>query len=52
MDEARKLSAAKNKKGALFCLKRKKMYEKEIEKIDGARINIESQVIFKLKIDY
>lgn len=45
LDEARKLSAAKNKKGALFCLKRKKMYEKEIEKIDGARINIESQVM-------
>jgi charged multivesicular body protein 4 len=45
LDEARAKSAAKDKKGALFCLKRKKMYENEINKIDGARINIESQVM-------
>ena len=43
--EAKRKSKAKDKKGALFCLKRKKMYEKEVAKIDGARLNIEQQVI-------
>jgi charged multivesicular body protein 4 len=31
--EAKRKSAAKDKRGAIFCLKRKKMYESEIEKL-------------------
>jgi hypothetical protein len=34
--EARQKSAAKDKRGALFCLKRKKMMEAEVSKIQGA----------------
>jgi len=36
---------AKDKKGAMLCLKRKKMYEGEISKIQGARITMEQQVL-------
>jgi len=36
---------AKDKKGAMLCLKRKKMYEGEITKIQGARITMEQQVL-------
>jgi len=43
--EARQKMAAKDKKGAMFCLKRKKLYEGEINKLQGARITLENQVI-------
>mmetsp|Transcript_8845 Transcript_8845/g.28046 ORF Transcript_8845/g.28046 Transcript_8845/m.28046 type:complete len:226 (-) Transcript_8845:180-857(-) len=43
--EARQKMAKKDKRGALYCLKRKKMYEKEIEKINGARLTLEQQMI-------
>lgn len=31
--------------GALFELKRKKMYEKEIDKLQGARVTMDSQIM-------
>lgn len=43
--EAKKRSARKDKRGALFCLKRKKMYENEIAKLQGARMTLESQIM-------
>ena len=43
--EAKKKMAAKDKKGALMCLKRKKAYEAQRDKLSGARMNIESQVM-------
>lgn len=43
--EARSKMAKKDKRGALYCLKRKKMYESEIEKINGARLTLEQQMI-------
>lgn len=43
--EAKAKSQAKDKKAALFALKRKKMYEGEINKINGARMTLEQQVI-------
>ena len=42
--DAKAKSAAKDKKGALFALKKKKMYEGEIDKLNGARMTLESQV--------
>ena len=41
--EAKKKAANKDKRGAIFCLKRKKMYEVEIEKLQGARMTLETQ---------
>jgi Snf7 len=35
LNEAKEKAAKKDKKGAIFCLKRKKMYENEIEKLQG-----------------
>lgn len=43
MAEAKRKSAAKDKKGAIFCLKRKKMYEAEVQKLQGARMTLETQ---------
>lgn len=43
--EARARSAKKDKKGALMALKRKKLYEKEIQKYQGARLTLEQQII-------
>ncbi|RIA88601.1 Snf7 family [Glomus cerebriforme] len=40
-----KSNAATNKRAALMALKRKKQYENQIEKISGARITIEAQVM-------
>ncbi|KAG5177041.1 Snf7-domain-containing protein [Tribonema minus] len=40
-----KAKSQTDKKGALFALKRKKMYEAEINKINGARITLEQQKI-------
>eukprot|EP00696_Hemimastix_kukwesjijk_P002395 gnl/Hemi2/12939_TR4422_c0_g1_i1.p1 gnl/Hemi2/12939_TR4422_c0_g1~~gnl/Hemi2/12939_TR4422_c0_g1_i1.p1 ORF type:complete len:236 (+),score=87.20 gnl/Hemi2/12939_TR4422_c0_g1_i1:136-843(+) len=45
MAEARKCSAAKNKRGALAALKRKKLLEGQIEKIHGARLTIDNQIM-------
>ena len=43
--EAKAKMAKKDRRGALFCLKKKKMYEAEIEKLNGARLTLESQII-------
>jgi len=43
--EAKKAMAAKNKKAAMMCLKRKKTYEAQMEKIYGAKLTIEQQVM-------
>jgi len=43
--EAKKFMQQKNKRAALMCLKRKKTYETQIEKIAGARMTIEQQVM-------
>jgi len=43
--EAKKFMQQKNKRAALMCLKRKKTYESQIEKIAGARMTIEQQVM-------
>eukprot|EP01115_Flamella_aegyptia_P006215 TRINITY_DN26198_c0_g1_i1.p1 TRINITY_DN26198_c0_g1~~TRINITY_DN26198_c0_g1_i1.p1 ORF type:complete len:221 (+),score=91.13 TRINITY_DN26198_c0_g1_i1:60-722(+) len=40
-----KLNATKNRKAALMALKRKKQYEQQIEKIQGARLTIEQQMM-------
>jgi len=45
LEDAKKKSAAKDKRGAIFALKRKKMYEAEIEKLQGARMTLETQVM-------
>lgn len=41
--DAKRLIAAKNKSGALAALKRKKMYEGQLGKINGTRMTIENQ---------
>lgn len=43
--EARKFMAAKNKRAALMCLKKKKTYEAQIEKISGATMTIQTQLM-------
>ncbi|KAG2520900.1 hypothetical protein JM18_006880 [Phytophthora kernoviae] len=43
--EAKQKSAQKDKRGAIFALKRKKMYEAEVEKLQGARMTLETQVM-------
>lgn len=45
IQEAKAKSAKKDRNGALFALKRKKMYEAEITKLQGARITLDSQII-------
>lgn len=45
LEEAKRKSAAKDKRGAIFALKRKKMMEAEIEKLQGARMTLETQVM-------
>jgi len=45
LQEAKLRSAKKDKNGALFALKRKKMYENEIGKLQGARITLDSQIL-------
>jgi len=44
VQEAKKFMLAKNKKAAMMCLKRKKTYEQQIDKIAGARLTIDTQV--------
>lgn len=43
--EAKRLVKAGNKKAALMALKKKKMYEAQVDKINGTRITIENQKI-------
>jgi len=43
--EAKGKMARKDKSGALFALKKKKMYEAEVIKIQGAMMNLESQAM-------
>merc|ERR1711933_182597 len=45
IDEAKKKMAKGDKKGALFAMKRKKMYENEIEKIQNVKMTLETQVM-------
>jgi len=41
--QAKQFSAAGKKREALTCIKRKKMYEKQLEQIEGARTTMETQ---------
>ncbi|CAM9116109.1 unnamed protein product [Ascophyllum nodosum] len=43
--DAKAKSKAKDKQGAMFALKRKKMFEGEVNKLNGARMTLESQII-------
>lgn len=43
--EAKSKHLKKDKNGALFCLKRKKMYEQEVAKLQGARITMDAQIM-------
>mmetsp|Transcript_20512 Transcript_20512/g.29289 ORF Transcript_20512/g.29289 Transcript_20512/m.29289 type:complete len:229 (+) Transcript_20512:33-719(+) len=43
--EAKTKMANNDKKGALFAMKRKKLYEQEIEKIDATKMTLEQQCI-------
>ena len=43
--EAKQKMAKNDKNGALFALKRKKMYEGEVSKLQGARITLDSQIL-------
>jgi charged multivesicular body protein 4 len=45
VEEAKTKMANNDKKGALFAMKRKKLYEQEIEKIDAAKMTLEQQAI-------
>jgi len=45
VDEAKKKMAKGDKKGALFAMKRKKMYENEIDKIQNVKMTLETQVM-------
>jgi len=45
LQEAKKKSQAKDKRAALFYLKKKKYYEKEVDKIYGKKTNIEVQIL-------
>lgn len=45
IEEAKTKMANNDKKGALFAMKRKKLYEQEIEKIDAAKMTLEQQAI-------
>jgi charged multivesicular body protein 4 len=45
LNEAKQKSLKKDKNGALFALKRKKMYEAEVSKLQGARITLDSQIL-------
>lgn len=45
MNKAREKNKKGDKRGALLLLKKKKMYEKEIIKIEGSQMNIEQQII-------
>lgn len=42
---AKDKNKAGDKRGALFALKKKKLYEKEIEKLENVRITLETQIL-------
>ena len=42
--EAREKLKAKDKRGAMMALRRKKLYEAEVAKLDGAKFNLEQQI--------
>eukprot|EP00474_Spongospora_subterranea_P008972 CRZ09430.1 hypothetical protein [Spongospora subterranea] len=44
LEAAKMKSKKKDKRGALFELKRKKMFEKQIEQMFGKRVNLETQI--------
>merc|ERR1711861_9080 len=44
-NHARELMKKKDKNGALMSLRRKKLLENEINKINGSRINLERQIL-------
>jgi hypothetical protein len=41
LEAAKAKNSAGNKRAALHHMKKKKMYEGEVEKLDGAKINLE-----------
>uniref|UniRef100_A0A7S2AAX5 Uncharacterized protein n=1 Tax=Trieres chinensis TaxID=1514140 RepID=A0A7S2AAX5_TRICV len=43
--EAKEKMARKDKKGAMFALKRKKLYEQELDKIQNVKMTLETQVM-------
>jgi len=45
ISEAKRFMALKNKKAAMMCLKKKKGYESQIEKISGASMTIQTQLM-------
>ena len=45
MKKAREKMKKGDKRGAMLLLKKKKMYEKEIAKIEGSQMNLENQII-------
>jgi len=45
LPEAKQKMAMGDKRGALFLMKRKKMYQAEIEKLDNVRMTLETQAI-------
>ena len=45
VETAKKKLQAKDKKGALFCMKQKKMYESEVEKIMNSKMTLETQIM-------
>ncbi|CEO97816.1 Snf7 [Plasmodiophora brassicae] len=44
LEAAKQKSKKKDKRGALFELKRKKMFEKQIDQMFGKRVNLETQI--------
>ena len=42
--KAKERLAKKDKNGAMMCLKRKKMYDNEITKMEGIQVTLETQV--------
>jgi charged multivesicular body protein 4 len=42
--EAKRKLAMKNRRGAMMCLKRKKAYEAQVQRLMGARMTLEEQV--------
>nr|GEV45979.1 hypothetical protein [Tanacetum cinerariifolium] len=45
VERAREFTKAKNKKGAMQCLKRKKLYERQIEQLGNFQLRIHDQMI-------
>jgi len=45
VNEAKAKLKKKDQRGAMFCLKRKKMFEKEVDKLAGAKLMLEQQIL-------